>query len=193
MDIVVATNNKGKLSEIKKILEGYNVLSQSDVGADIEVDETGVTYSENAFLKAEAIRPYTDKIIIADDSGLEVDVLDGAPGLYSARYAGDGTTPMQGIEKLLYNLKDFAPSEKTARFISCIALLMPNGEKHTFEGVCEGFIIDELRGENGFGFDPVFYVDEFEKTFSEISDEEKNSISHRFRALKKLKDFLDTV
>ncbi|MBE7049187.1 MAG: XTP/dITP diphosphatase [Ruminococcaceae bacterium] len=193
MDIVVATNNKGKLSEIKKILSSHNVLSQSDVGADIEVDETGVTYEENAFLKAEAIRAYTDKIIIADDSGLEVDVLDGAPGLYSARYAGEGTTPMQGIEKLLFNLKDYKPEEKTARFVSCIALLMPNGEKHTFRGECEGLIIDELRGENGFGFDPVFYVEDFKRTFSEISDEEKNSISHRFKALEKLRDFLDTI
>ncbi len=193
MDIVVATNNKGKLKEIKEILSGHNVFSQSDVGADIEVDETGVTYEENAFLKAEAIRAYTDKIIIADDSGLEVDVLDGAPGLYSARYAGEGTTPMQGIEKLLENLKGYSPQEKTARFISCIALLMPNGEKHTFTGVCEGYIIDELRGENGFGFDPVFYVDEFKGTFSEISREEKNSISHRFKALKMLKEFLDNI
>ena len=191
MDIVVATNNKGKLVEIKKILSPHNVLSQNDVGADIEVEETGVTYEENAFLKAEAIREYTDKIIIADDSGLEVDVLDGAPGLYSARYAGDGTTPMQGIEKLLFNLKGYKPEEKTARFVSCIALLMPNGEKHTFRGECEGLIIDELRGENGFGFDPVFYVEDFKKTFAEISDVEKNSISHRYRALLKLKEFLD--
>lgn len=191
MDIVVATNNKGKLAEIKKILSPHNVLSQNDVGADIEVEETGVTYEENAFLKAEAIREYTDKIIIADDSGLEVDVLDGAPGLYSARYAGDGTTPMQGIEKLLFNLKGYKPEEKTARFVSCIALLMPNGEKHTFRGECEGLIIDELRGENGFGFDPVFYVEDFKKTFAEISDVEKNSISHRYRALLKLKEFLD--
>lgn len=191
MDIVVATNNKGKLAEIKKILSPHNVLSQNDVGADIEVEETGVTYEENAFLKAEAIREYTDKIIIADDSGLEVDVLDGAPGLYSARYAGDGTTPMQGIEKLLFNLKGYKPEEKTARFVSCIALLMPNGEKYTFRGECEGLIIDELRGENGFGFDPVFYVEDFKKTFAEISDVEKNSISHRYRALLKLKEFLD--
>ena len=191
MDLVVATNIKGKLAEIKKILSPHNVLSQNDVGADIEVEETGVTYEENAFLKAEAIREYTDKIIIADDSGLEVDVLDGAPGLYSARYAGDGTTPMQGIEKLLFNLKGYKPEEKTARFVSCIALLMPNGEKHTFRGECEGLIIDELRGENGFGFDPVFYVEDFKKTFAEISDVEKNSISHRYRALLKLKEFLD--
>lgn len=191
MDVVVATNNKGKLFEIKKILAPHNVFSQNEVGADIDVEETGTTYEENAFLKAEAIRAYTDKIIIADDSGLEVDVLGGEPGLYSARYAGDGTTPDQGMAKLLDNLKDYSFEEKTARFICCIALLMPNGEKHTFRGECEGFITSEKRGGSGFGFDPVFWVPDYEKTFAEISDEEKNKISHRFRALKKLKDFLD--
>ena len=193
MDVVVATNNKGKLFEIKKILAPHRVFSQNEVGADIDVEETGTTYEENAFLKAEAIRTYTDKIIIADDSGLEVDVLDGEPGLYSARYAGDGTTPDQGMAKLLCNLKDYSFEEKTARFICCIALLMPNGEKHTFRGECEGFITSEKRGDSGFGFDPVFWVPDYEKTFAEISDEEKNKISHRFRALKKLKDFLDTL
>ena len=104
MDVVVATNNKGKLAEIKKILSGHNVFSQRDVGAFVDVDETGTTYEENAFLKADAVRAYTDKIIIADDSGLEVDVLGGEPGLYSARYAGEGTTPDQGMEKLLGKL-----------------------------------------------------------------------------------------
>ncbi|MBQ4527987.1 MAG: XTP/dITP diphosphatase [Clostridia bacterium] len=193
MDVVVATNNKGKLAEIKKILYPHNVLSQNEAGADIDVEETGVTYEENAFLKAEAIRAFTDKIIIADDSGLEADVLDGEPGLYSARYAGDGTTPDQGMAKLLENLKGYSFEEKTARFICCIALLMPNGEKHTFRGECEGFIIDEKRGDSGFGFDPVFWVEDYKKTFAEISDEEKNKISHRFRALCKLKEFLDNI
>ncbi len=191
MDIVVATNNKGKLAEIKKILIGHNVLSQNDVGAFVDVDETGTTYEENALLKAQAVREYTDKIIIADDSGLEVDVLGGEPGLYSARYAGEGTTPDQGMDKLLAKLAGYSFEEKTARFISCITLLMPDGTVHTFRGECEGFITAEKRGDHGFGFDPLFWVEDYGKTFAEISDEEKNRISHRYKALHMLKEFLD--
>ncbi len=193
MDIVVATNNKGKLKEIREILSGYNVLSQQDVGAFVDVDETGTTYEENALLKCQAVREFTDKIIIADDSGLEVDVLGGAPGLYSARYAGEGTTPDDGMNKLLENLKGYSFEQKTARFISCVSLLMPNGETKSFIGECEGYITDEKRGTNGFGFDPLFWVSDYQKTFAEISDEVKNKISHRRRALQKLKEYLDTL
>lgn len=193
MDVVIATNNKGKLAEIRKILSGHNVLSQNDVGAFVDVEETGTTYEENALLKANAVRKYTDKIIIADDSGLEVDVLGGEPGLYSARYAGEGTTPDQGMDKLLGKLKGYKFEEKTARFISCIALIMPDGTSHTFIGSCEGYIIDEKRGTNGFGFDPLFWVEEYQKTFAEITDEQKNRISHRYKALYKLKEFLDNI
>ena len=193
MDIVVATNNKGKLAEIKKILKDHNVLSQNDVGAFVDVDETGTTYEENALLKAQAVRAYTDKIIIADDSGLEVDVLGGEPGLYSARYAGESTTPDQGMDKLLAKLAGFSFKEKTARFICCITLLMPDGTVHTFRGECEGFITSEKHGEHGFGFDPVFWVESYGKTFAEISDEEKNRISHRYKALNMLKEFLDKL
>ena len=193
MDIVVATTNKGKLHEIKTILSSYNILSQQDVGAFCDVEETGTTYEENALLKARAVREFTDKIIIADDSGLEVDVLDGAPGLYSARYAGEGTTPDDGMNKLLDNLSGYSFEEKTARFVSCVAVLLPNGDTKCFYGYCEGYIIDEKRGTNGFGFDPVFWVDDFNKTFGEMTDEEKNSVSHRQRALFKLKEFLDTL
>lgn len=193
MDIVVATNNKGKLAEIKKILAGHNVLSQNDVGAFVDVDETGTTYEENALLKAQAVREYTDKIIIADDSGLEVDVLGGEPGLYSARYAGEGTTPDQGMDKLLDKLAGYSFEQKTARFISCITLLMPDGTVHTFRGECEGFITAQKRGDHGFGFDPLFWVESYGKTFAEISDEEKNRISHRYKALNMLKSFLDEL
>lgn len=193
MDIVVATNNKGKLSEIKTILSPHNVLSQQDVGAFVDVEETGTTYEENALLKARAVREFTDKIIIADDSGLEVDVLGGAPGLYSARYAGEGTTPDDGMNKLLDNLKDYSFEEKTARFVSCVTVLLPNGAAQSFYGYCDGYITSEKRGTRGFGFDPVFWVEDYQKTFGEITDEEKNAISHRRRALHKLKDFLDTL
>ncbi len=193
MDIVVATNNNGKLAEIRKILSNYNVLSQREVGADVDVDETGTTYEENALLKARAVRKYTDKIIIADDSGLEVDALNGEPGLYSARYAGENTTPDQGMEKLLSKLDGIEFLDRSAHFVCCITALMPDNTTHTFEGRCDGFITEQKRGEGGFGFDPLFWTPEYKKTFSEITNEEKNKISHRFRALNSLKEFLDNM
>ncbi len=193
MDIVVATNNKGKLRELSEMLVGFNILSQSEVGADIDVEETGTTYEENALLKARAVREYTDKYIIADDSGLEVDVLGGEPGLYSARYAGDNTTPDQGMAKLLENLKGYAPSEKTAHFISCIVLIEPSGAEHSFYGRCDGLITDKKIGDGGFGFDPIFWFDEYGKTFAQLTADEKNAVSHRRKALEKLKAYLDTI
>ena len=193
MDIVVATNNKGKLRELSEMLIGFNVLSQQEVGADVDVEETGTTYEENALLKAKAVREYTDKYIIADDSGLEVDVLDGAPGLYSARYAGDGTTPDQGMDKLLENLKAYAPEEKTAHFISCIVLIEPDGTHRAFYGRCDGFITDKKIGDGGFGFDPIFYFPEYKKTFAQLTADEKNSVSHRRKALMALKEYLDNI
>ena len=193
MDIVVATNNKGKLRELSEMLIGFNVLSQQEVGADVDVEETGTSYEENALLKAKAVREYTDKYIIADDSGLEVDVLDGAPGLYSARYAGDGTTPDQGMDKLLENLKAYAPEEKTAHFISCIVLIEPDGTQRAFYGRCDGFITDKKIGDGGFGFDPIFYFPEYKKTFAQLTADEKNSVSHRRKALMALKEYLDNI
>ena len=193
MDIVVATNNKGKLRELSEMLIGFNVLSQKEVGADVDVEETGTTYEENALLKARAVREYTNKYIIADDSGLEVDVLNGAPGLYSARYAGDGTTPDQGMDKLLENLKDYSPEEKTAHFISCIVLIEPDGTQRAFYGRCDGFITDRKIGDGGLGFDPIFYFPEYKKTFAQLTADEKNSVSHRRKALTALKEYLDTI
>lgn len=193
MDIVVATNNKGKLRELGEMLTGFNVISQQEVGANVDVEETGTTYEENALLKARAVREYTNKYIIADDSGLEVDVLDGAPGLYSARYAGDGTTPDQGMDKLLENLKPYAPKEKTAHFISCIVLIEPDGTERAFYGRCNGLITDKKIGDGGFGFDPIFWFEEFGKTFAQLTAEEKNAVSHRHKALVALKEYLDTI
>lgn len=192
MDIVVATNNKGKLREFSEMLKGYKVFSQRDVGADVDVEETGTTYEENAFLKAQAIRQYTNAYIIADDSGLEVDVLGGGPGLYSARYAGDGTTPDQGMEKLLDNLTSYTPEQKTAHFISCIALIEPDGTRHAFYGRCDGHIIEEKRGLKGFGFDPIFVPNGYDTTFAEMDAIQKNKISHRRKALEALKAYLDS-
>lgn len=193
MDIIVATNNQGKVKEIKNILSPHNVMSQMEIGIDIDVEETGDTFVENAFLKARAIKPYTNCAVIADDSGLMVDYLNGEPGVYTARYAGENTTPMQGIEKLLKNLDGVPYENRGGKFVSVIALILPDGTEYSFEGECNGYITNILKGENGFGFDPIFYYPPLDKTFAELSDEEKNRVSHRFVALDKLKGFLDTI
>lgn len=193
MDIIVATNNQGKVKEIKSILAPHNVMSQMEIGVDIDVEETGDTFIENAFLKARALKPYTQCAIIADDSGLMVDYLNGDPGVYSARYAGDNTTPMQGIEKLLKNLDGVPFEGRSASFVSVIALILPDGTEYSFEGTCNGYITNILKGDNGFGFDPVFYYPPLDKTFAELADEEKNSVSHRSKAIEKLTEFLNTL
>ncbi len=193
MDIIVATNNQGKVKEIKNILYPHNVMSQAEIGVDIDVEETGDTFIENAFLKARALKPYTSCAIIADDSGLEVDYLNGEPGVYTARYAGENTTPMQGIEKLLKNLDGVPYEGRGAKFVSVIALIMPDGSEYSFEGECSGYITNILKGENGFGFDPIFYYPPLDKTFAELTDDEKNSVSHRSAAIAKLSEFLDTM
>ena len=193
MDIIVATNNQGKVKEIKNILYPHNVMSQMEIGVDIDVEETGLTFVENAFLKARALKPYTDCAIIADDSGLMVDYLNGDPGVFSARYAGENTTPMQGIEKLLKNLDGVPFEGRGAKFVSVIALILPDGSEYSFEGECSGYITNILKGENGFGFDPVFYYPPFDKTFAELTDDEKNSVSHRSVAIAKLSEFLEKL
>lgn len=193
MDIIVATNNQGKVKEIKNILAPHNVMSQSEAGIDLEVEETGETFADNAFLKARSLKQYTNAAIIADDSGLMVDYLNGEPGVYSARYAGDNTTPEQGMDKLLKNLDGVPFEDRTAHFVSVIAFIMPDGTEYSFEGTCDGYITNIKKGDNGFGYDPIFYYPPLEKTFSEMTDEEKNSVSHRSVAIKKLVDFLDAM
>jgi len=193
MDIIVATNNQGKVKEIKNILAPHNVMSQMEIGVDIDVEETGDTFVDNAFLKARAIKPYTQCAIIADDSGLMVDYLNGDPGVYTARYAGENTTPMQGIEKLLKNLEGVPYEGRAAKFVSVIALILPDGREYSFEGECSGCIKNILKGENGFGFDPVFYYPPLDKTFAELTDEEKNRVSHRSAAIAKLSEFIENL
>ena len=193
MDIIVATNNQGKVKEIKQILAPHNVMSQSEAGIDLEVEETGETFADNAFLKARSLKQFTNAAIIADDSGLMVDYLNGEPGVYSARYAGDNTTPEQGMEKLLKNLDGVPFEDRTARFVSVVALIMPDGTEYSFEGTCDGYITNIRKGDNGFGYDPIFYYPPLEKTFAEMNDSEKNSVSHRYIAIKKLVDFLETL
>ena len=192
MKIVAATNNAGKLKEIDAILGalGYEVVSLKQMGIEIDVEETGTTFEENALLKARAVAAFTECAVIADDSGLCVDALGGEPGVYSARYAGEGASDDMLIEKLLKNMKGIEREKRGAYFVSVVALVMPDKTEFVAEGKAYGYITTEPDGEGGFGYDPVFYSDEIGKTYARMSSEEKNSISHRGRALIKLKDML---
>lgn len=179
MRLILASNNENKLREMREILSplGFEVISQSEAGINIEVDETGSTFEENASLKAAAIYERTHTAVIADDSGLSVDILDGEPGVYSARYAEPG----QRCAKLLSKLSGVPDEKRTARFVCVICYIAENGEKKLFRGECEGKIGYEKRGTNGFGYDPVFMYGD--RSFAELSPEEKNAVSHRSRAL----------
>lgn len=182
MKIIAATKNKNKLREFGEILKGFEIISQTEAGIDIDVDETGTTFEENSMLKAKAIFEMTGIPAIADDSGLCVDALGGEPGVYSARYGGEGYDDEGRVQLLLKNMKDIPDEKRTARFVCAITLVSAKGII-TARGECEGKIAYEPKGENGFGYDPVFYVEQFGKTTAEISPEEKNSISHRGKAL----------
>lgn len=190
MKIILASNNKNKLREMREILSplGCEVLSQSEAGVNLDVEENGATFEENALLKAKAVHELCREAVFADDSGLEVDALGGKPGVYSHRYAGENATDADRCNKLLHELKDVPDEKRTARFVCAIQFINADGEAMTVRGECEGKIGYEARGENGFGYDPVFMTGK--KSFAELSAEEKNQISHRAVALKKLKELL---
>lgn len=180
MKLVVATHNRNKVQEFQRILQP---LSIEVITADLpEVEENGTTFAENAYLKAISAFRATGKAAVADDSGLEVDALNGAPGIYSARYAGENATNEQRIAKLLDAMKEVPEEKRTARFVCAICCILPNGDIITARGECPGKIAFEVRGNGGFGYDPVFLVGE--KTFAELSAEEKDKISHRGKALR---------
>ena len=185
MRYILASNNKGKLKEMKAILEalGNEVVSQSEAGLVFEAEETGETFEENARIKARAACEALSEPAIADDSGLAVDALGGAPGVYSARYGGDACkNDAERVKLLLKNLE--GEKNRNAKFVSCIACVFPNGDVITARGECGGIIAHEPRGEGGFGYDPVFELHGMGKTMAELSPEEKNAVSHRGRALK---------
>ena len=186
MEIVAATNNRGKAREFAEILKdaGISVLTMQDVGISIEIEETGKTFAENAMIKAKAVSALCDFPVLADDSGLCVTGLNGAPGLYSARFAGENATDKELREKLLTEMKGM--TDRSAFFISSVALLFKDGRSITAEGKVFGNITEEERGSGGFGYDALFYCDEIGKTFAEASPYEKDSISHRGRALRAL-------
>ncbi|HIU56649.1 MAG TPA: XTP/dITP diphosphatase [Candidatus Ornithomonoglobus merdipullorum] len=188
MNIVVATKNKNKVFEIARIFEplGFTVMSQEDAGIDVDVEETGNTFAKNALIKARAVAMLCDDCVLADDSGLCVEALDGRPGVYSARYAGPGASDMEKIEKLLIEMQD--KTNRKAKFVTNIAFIFPDGREIVTQGEVCGRILREPAGENGFGYDPIFYSDELEKTFAQAEPDEKNAISHRGRALSALYD-----
>mgnify|MGYP005838338991 CR=1 FL=1 len=183
--LLVATRNRGKLREYQALLADLPVewATLQDVGLDLEVAETGATFAENARLKATAYAQASGLLTLADDSGLEVDALEGAPGVHSARYAGAGATDADRCRKLLAALGDTPPERRTARFRCVVAIAAPDGVVHTAEGVCEGRIAFAPRGENGFGYDPIFILAGRNLTMAQLSTAEKNVISHRGRAL----------
>ena len=185
MRFVLASNNKKKLAELKTILADLNaeVLSQSEAGLNFEAEETGVTFEENALIKAKAAADALNETAIADDSGLVVEALGGEPGVYSARYGGDSChSDEERTALLLKNMEGV--TDRSAMFVSCIACVFPNGELITARGECKGTIIHSARGDGGFGYDPVFVPDGMQKTMAELSPEEKNAVSHRGAALR---------
>ena len=190
--IVFATGNKGKVKEIQMILAdlGVEVTTMKEEGIFVDVEENGTTYEENAMIKAREVAKYTDAIVMADDSGLEIDYLNKEPGIYSARYMGEDTSYRIKNNNLIDRLTGIPDEKRTARFVCAIAAVLPDGRELTTRGVIEGRIGYEERGENGFGYDPIFYVPEFGKTTAELTEEEKNMVSHRGRALKIMKEEL---
>lgn len=186
MDFLIATHNMKKQAELQRILGplGINVLTADMAGVELsDVDETGETFEENAFLKACSGCKESGMVCVADDSGLMVDFLDGAPGVYSARFGGEHGNDAKNNEKLLNLMKDVPDEERTARFVSCVCCCFPDGRYFTVRGTCEGTIAHEVHGSGGFGYDPLFLVGE--KTFGELSAEEKDKVSHRGNALRK--------
>ncbi len=190
--IIFATGNEGKMREVRMILAdlGYEILSLKDIGYDKEIIEDGKTFEENALIKARTIANERNEIVLADDSGLEVDYMDKQPGIYSARFLGEDTSYRIKNQYIIDQLKDAKPEERTARFVCAIACAYPDGRTITTRGTIEGYIGYEERGENGFGYDPIFMVPEFNCTTSELDLEQKNKISHRGKALEAMKKLI---
>jgi XTP/dITP diphosphohydrolase len=194
-EVIIATKNPGKAKEFEHIFaaRGIEVRTLLDFPEIPEVEETGLTFEENAILKAEAVSKALGKMVIGDDSGLMVDALEGRPGIYSARYAGEPKNDENNTDKVLSELKGLSEEKRSARFYCALAVAVPGQETITVSGTCEGRILEEQRGTNGFGYDPVFYVPEKGLAMAELSSDEKNKISHRANALKKLDVVLDSI
>lgn len=187
--IVLATKNQGKIKEMRALLAPLHieVLSLADFASIKDAEENGKTFCDNAIIKAKYYYSHTHVACLADDSGLEVDALDGRPGVYSARYSGEGATDESNNQKILSEMKQVAIENRTARF-RCAMALVDGDMTLTTDGTCEGILLDELRGEGGFGYDPLFYVPRFKRTLAELTSDEKNAISHRGQAVRKMAD-----
>ena len=197
MRIIFATGNQGKMDEIRAIMKDFlikhdvELLSLKDAGIDIDIVEDGSTFEENAIIKAEAIAKLTGEVVLADDSGLEVDYLDKAPGIYSARFLGEDTPYSIKNQYIIDQLDGIEDDKRSARFVCVIACAMPNGTVFTERGTIEGRIAYEIAGVHGFGYDPIFYVPEYGCTTAELTPDKKNEVSHRGRALVKMMERLD--
>lgn len=192
--IIFATGNENKMKEIRMILDdlGMEILSMKEAGVDAEIVEDGMSFEENAEIKARAVsRVLTSDIVLADDSGLEIDYLDKAPGIYSARFAGEDTSYDVKNRIFLDRLEGVPDEERTARFVCAVAAVFPDGTASTVRETIEGRIAHEIAGENGFGYDPIFYVPEYGCTTAEMSTEQKNQLSHRGKALRAMKRILE--
>ncbi len=187
--IILASNNSGKIKEVRQILGDMPVelLTMKEAGADIDIDENGATFEENALIKARTVMEHTGCLTIADDSGLEVDYLNKEPGVYSARYMGHDTSYDIKNQSIIDRLKGVEGNDRSARFVCAMAAVFPDGRQIVTRGTMEGVIAKEPKGENGFGYDPILYLPQLSKSSAELTDEEKNSISHRGEALEKLK------
>lgn len=187
--IVFATGNEGKMREVRLILQdlGFPVLSMKEAGVSLDIEENGTTFAENAMIKAREVWEKTGGIVLADDSGLVVDYLGGEPGVYSARYLGEDTSYEIKNQAIIDRLADAKEEERTARFVSTIAAVLPDGSELVTEGTVEGLIAHEPAGNGGFGYDPIFYLPEYGVTSAEIPIEKKNEISHRGKALEAMK------
>lgn len=190
--IIFATSNAGKMREIREILKDLNVeiLSMKEAGIDVDIVEDGKTFEENALIKARAIRDLTGLLVLADDSGLEVDALNKEPGIYSARYMGEDTSYDLKNANIIERLSGLNGEERSARFVCVIAAAFPDGTEETRRGTIEGQIACAPAGENGFGYDPIFYVPEYKCTTAQLPSEQKNEISHRGKALRAMKEVL---
>lgn len=190
--IIFATGNQDKMKEIREIMSnaGDRIISLKEAGIEADIEENGTTFEENAIIKAKAVCELTGQIVLADDSGLEVDYMDKAPGVYSARYLGEDTPYSIKNETIIKNLENAKGEERSARFVCVIAAAFPDGRVITARGVIEGLIAYEEKGDNGFGYDPIFYVPEYNMTTAQMDSEQKNSISHRGNALRLMKEKL---
>jgi XTP/dITP diphosphohydrolase len=193
--VIIATKNAGKVREFQALLgkRGVEIKSLLDFPDCPDVEETGSTFAENAILKAEAMARYFNTTVIADDSGLSIDALGGRPGVYSARYAGEEKNDQKNIAKVLSELEGVPFAKRTARFHCALAVAAPERRTAVVEGTCEGYIAEKPQGENGFGYDPIFYIPQKGKTMAQLSAEEKNQISHRAKALEKLDKQWDEI